>query len=465
MAIISVSGHRQLADEESIRKDIYFSLSYFMQLHKDLSAVSALAEGADTIFAEEALKLGLPLKIILPFNLKEYEKDFSEDGLSRLRAILKNNNYEVAQKDIVTPSLRKEAYLQTGKMLVEEGDILLAVWDGGASLGKGGTADIVAYAELKNKSVQIIKAYRTDNQKDSIEKLFDKLDKNAIKYKNRRFEFAWILGLVCGVLAVLCFAVTLIFNELFSEATLQLRVLEISEVILLLASYFLLSFLANKWKNCFLNNRRNAEYLRSMIWYRNAGIPLPQLEQGSFNISERVLSIAKKLVQKNRSIRNFDNAKRMAWVLAAVQIDYHDHSRIKRFERKLTTIERMLAAIKILFFSSVAVKFLTELHIVFPASVSISPELLLKWTKFLIIILPPCYAAFEGVKFFGEWKRNIFLSKEIMTKLEKCQHEIISAATEEELLKNTTDILNILELENVDWTIRYSEKEIEAKVG
>ena len=49
-----------------------------------LFAVSSLAEGADRLFAEEALKLGCELQAVLPYQRDEYEKDFSDPDPRRV---------------------------------------------------------------------------------------------------------------------------------------------------------------------------------------------------------------------------------------------------------------------------------------------------------------------------------------------------------------------------------------------
>jgi hypothetical protein len=44
---------------------------------------------------------------------------------------------------------------------VESSDVLLALWDGGASRGRGGTAEIVAYARERGVPVEVVPVRRT----------------------------------------------------------------------------------------------------------------------------------------------------------------------------------------------------------------------------------------------------------------------------------------------------------------
>ena len=165
MKTIAITGHRKLANQDEVRQNIALSLQYFQSLDKDLLAISALAVGADTIFAQEAIKINIPVRYVLPFDLKEYEKDFSPSELEVMRDLLAQNEqkYEVASflKDS-NPDTRNEAYLVVGKHLVDECDVLLAVWDGQVAKGKGGTGDVVAYARTQGKKLHIVNVHGGD---------------------------------------------------------------------------------------------------------------------------------------------------------------------------------------------------------------------------------------------------------------------------------------------------------------
>jgi hypothetical protein len=110
-----------------------------------LSLVSALAEGADRIAGEAALSTGFMLDVVLPFPAKSYEDDFKtsesqaafRDLLSRARSIL------------TLPGSREDdprTYEAGGLTILNQSDILLAIWDGGPSAGRGGTTNILLAA-------------------------------------------------------------------------------------------------------------------------------------------------------------------------------------------------------------------------------------------------------------------------------------------------------------------------------
>ena len=131
--------------------------------------MSALADGADTIAAKAALGLGYALDAPLPFAVADYEKDFSADAvdehtpapLQEFRALV-----EKARSVLPLPGRRRtavdtkeqgdlkenRAYEAVGLTVLSQADILLAVWDGERSRGRGGTAEMVAEAARQRHS-------------------------------------------------------------------------------------------------------------------------------------------------------------------------------------------------------------------------------------------------------------------------------------------------------------------------
>ncbi len=113
-----------------------------------LRALSSLAEGADRLFAREALELGYELVAVLPFARAEFERDFegaealAPDALGEFRSLLD----AARAADRLTafeldgePSRRAEAYEAASEVVLNQSDILVAVWDGGEANGLGGT--------------------------------------------------------------------------------------------------------------------------------------------------------------------------------------------------------------------------------------------------------------------------------------------------------------------------------------
>src|SRR5580704_7116092 len=78
--VVGVTGHRDLADEDS--QDIVHQVSsLFATLrrsypHTPIILLSSLAEGADRLVAHAALDCGAQLYAVLPMEAQLYERDF-----------------------------------------------------------------------------------------------------------------------------------------------------------------------------------------------------------------------------------------------------------------------------------------------------------------------------------------------------------------------------------------------------
>lgn len=111
-------------------------------------ALSSLAQGTDQLFAEVALELDIPVRAIVP--LGGYESFFEDQEiLANYRRLLGRSRR--TDLDLHFPPER--AFFEAGKFIVDECQILLAVWDGKPAEGLGGTADIVSYARGRGRSV------------------------------------------------------------------------------------------------------------------------------------------------------------------------------------------------------------------------------------------------------------------------------------------------------------------------
>ena len=116
-----------------------------------LKAFSSLAVGSDQVFADVAIGLGIAVSAVLP--LEGYERYFEGKDLANYRRLL-------GRSERIQLNWRgdpQRAFFEAGKYVVENVDILFAIWDGEPADGLGGTADIVEYAEKKSscKIIQI----------------------------------------------------------------------------------------------------------------------------------------------------------------------------------------------------------------------------------------------------------------------------------------------------------------------
>jgi len=120
-----------------------------------LRANSPLAEGADRMFAQEALRLGYHLNCITPFAQEEFERDFQTHdsldtrSLEEFRGILRQAKASDALTLFELDGRRthnQESYLAAGRVVLNQSDLLVVVWDGGGPNGVGGTVDTLREA-------------------------------------------------------------------------------------------------------------------------------------------------------------------------------------------------------------------------------------------------------------------------------------------------------------------------------
>jgi hypothetical protein len=104
--------------------------------------ISGLAEGADTVAAEEALEAGWILQGALALPLDELRNDYSPEGYARLSRLLPSCHQvvEVSGARVSRPI----CYARLGQYLKHAASSLIAVWDGVDSDRAGGTAHTVA---------------------------------------------------------------------------------------------------------------------------------------------------------------------------------------------------------------------------------------------------------------------------------------------------------------------------------
>lgn len=148
---IGLSGHQDIPQEAIafVKQGISSIVS---RLKDDLVGVSSLAAGADQLFASTVLEYGGRLHIIIPS--EGYETTFSEtDDLNRFRLLLKKAD---TVETLNYPEPSEEAFFAAGHRVVDNSDLLIAVWDGKPAEGRGGTADIVHYARSCGTNVEVI---------------------------------------------------------------------------------------------------------------------------------------------------------------------------------------------------------------------------------------------------------------------------------------------------------------------
>jgi hypothetical protein len=167
---VGVTGHRELiSDPGSIERSILTVLNalcqalhhavqkdaaFFSRAKPKIRFVTMAAEGADLSGAHAAMTAGADVAFIMPFAWDEYCADFQPANLSKVRQFLTR-----AASSFELPGRRDEgprAYERANGIILENIDLLIAVWDGERARGRAGTGDVVQRAATMGLPIIVI---------------------------------------------------------------------------------------------------------------------------------------------------------------------------------------------------------------------------------------------------------------------------------------------------------------------
>ncbi|MEU0135647.1 hypothetical protein ABZ172_16705 [Streptomyces sp. NPDC006296] len=152
MTTLAVTGHMDLTDESVplVRAALRELLAEYSE---DLTGVSCIAAGADSLFAEEVTAIGGRLVAVIP------SRDYRATKVKPEHTAVFNHLVETAE-DVVTlphPKANRDAYESANAELLRRADRLVAVWDGTPPSGRGGgTADTVEQARQAGLPVDVV---------------------------------------------------------------------------------------------------------------------------------------------------------------------------------------------------------------------------------------------------------------------------------------------------------------------
>ena len=113
-----------------------------------LCIASALAEGSDRLVAAQALGLGFSLCCPMPYAKAEYERDFDAvralepRSLETFHSLLEQARAGAGLTTFELDGSRSDpgaSYGAAGRIVVNQSDLLIVVWDGREAQGSGGT--------------------------------------------------------------------------------------------------------------------------------------------------------------------------------------------------------------------------------------------------------------------------------------------------------------------------------------
>lgn len=177
---VGITGHLSLQKLDLLELSIRQILDKISNLHPDgkVFFYSPLSPGADLLAAKIAVDLSIPLFVILPFNQDKYLQSFSVNDRALFHQLIQK-----AEESIELSEEKEDnAYQRLGNFLVENMDILIAVWNGQKARGPGGTGEVVKNFRLSRKPFAWIRA---DNMAlDQPVFLPDSLPIATIQYEN-----------------------------------------------------------------------------------------------------------------------------------------------------------------------------------------------------------------------------------------------------------------------------------------
>ncbi len=170
---IGITGHRNIApmDHQKLKeqcKKIFArilkiveeahsgSTGFYSQDRPQIRVITSLAEGFDRIAAHAALDMGFEIQCPLPRGKADYMKDFETQESKDEFLELADKAAAVFELDVHGKDDRR-AYLDSGVVMLDHSDLVVACWDGRQSAGPGGTGDIVGLAGEQGIPVIVIK--------------------------------------------------------------------------------------------------------------------------------------------------------------------------------------------------------------------------------------------------------------------------------------------------------------------
>lgn len=144
--VVAITGHRpgslNIEQCQYIKESLDFIADGLVDYYGAEKFLTGLALGADTIWAELALKYGIEYDVYIPF--EGQEEKWSQDDQKRYRELRSSASGE----KVFGQQFSNRLYHARNDALIRDSDLLLAVWR--PSVQKGGTFITVQKSLRKN---------------------------------------------------------------------------------------------------------------------------------------------------------------------------------------------------------------------------------------------------------------------------------------------------------------------------
>lgn len=466
-----------------------------------LSVLCPLAEGADRLVAREVLSIpDSTLEVVLPLEKEDYLQDFeTSESKAEFEEILSRASNV---RQLSSKGSRPEAYDQMGHYIVNQCDVLIAIWDGKDAEGQGGTGDIVRYARKGNcplfwvhteepgkvtvelgsglnaRPFQDLDEYNSEKLsskkfekrlKEHSDSLADHAQRARLPYDKLRPTLEHILGhfVPADFLAlrfqhlydrtgtlVYMLAAAAILLAVFQIVSLperpQILVAEVVFMVVVLAIYWLNR--RQRWHSKWLDYRFLAERFRSALFVAASGLEVATLRPPrhlslSYSSNDWMVpafsSVWNRRPQSPSSHSSATEALRdflcEAWI--EDQIRYQGRASKRNSRRH----ERMAVTSNILFGLTLCVALLHVIDIV--------PHFFGLVLGFLIVGLPTTAASITAIRTHRDYLRNSMRSAEMVNHLKELKDQMMRVRKREDLLRLIAETEQTMLHENEDWRV------------
>ena len=150
MMVIGITGHRGLSPHSTQLIDT--ALHEALAEYNDrVTGVTALADGADQLFARAVLDQGGQIEVIVP--AARYRDSLPPESHAEYDDLI-GHAITVHRLDFTEST--PETHMAASELMISMVSELLAVWDQQPARGYGGTADVVTRARDRGRRVRVI---------------------------------------------------------------------------------------------------------------------------------------------------------------------------------------------------------------------------------------------------------------------------------------------------------------------
>ncbi len=513
--VIGITGHRKLENTPVLIDTIQTAIEKVRQMVPplrntplSLTILSPLAEGADRLVVREVLKVPeTSLEVVLPFEKRNYMQDFvTVESKAEFEELV---SQAASIKILNSKDERAEVYEQVGRYIVDQCDVLVALWDGEEAAGRGGTQEIVQYArdtkcpliwihtkepvqisiepgrglstgplynlndynservnafkfekKLK-KLLQVFLGYAQDAGFPSdlyhpvleyILKYYARVDILALRYQHWHFR-------VESLLLIMAFAAVFIasFQSIFLP---QYRIILVLEIALMLA-VLIVVFISRRqrWHSKWIDYRFLAERLRSALFLALANIEVQTLKPPrhlslSYSPEDWMINAFFSIWRRRprpaepepHLFKSLESFILQAWIQD--QIQYHKSTQKRHYQR----YSRMNIASYVMFGLTILVTILLIANI--------SP--LENFFAFSATIFPAIAAGITAIRTQRDYLRNSMRSAEMARHLEEIRGKMITTGEHNDFLLLLKETEETMLHENEDWrvVVRFHTPEI-----